>query len=239
MAVQAAYAIGKGLFSIGQGIFGAKKVRKRGQKQARLALEQAEYNAKIKQAEAKGLSQFATQRLLREGEATRRIMADQEGSIVKSGAMLGEGTPLNLRTKQFLNRQTDVTNQYMNDRFAVQRARNEAKMIQYQGQERANAIMAQADSESRSTLLSGITSGAGSLMSGIKSFIPKKPPLPYGDSMRTAPTIKDAPMSQIQSPFNINQALNQTSNSIYGGSMLSTTKGFAYTPYPSPFKISQ
>jgi hypothetical protein len=126
----------------------------------------------------------------------------------------------------------------MNDRFAVQRARNEAKMIQYQGQERANAIMAQADSEARSTLLSGITSGAGSLMSGIKGLIPAKTPAPYGGSMRTAPTIKDAPLSQIQSPFNINQALNQTSNSIYGGSMLSTTKGFGYTPYSSPFKMS-
>ena len=120
-----------------------------GAMQGKAARETAFYNAKVLQQKADSVAQAKeadTKTLQRE---SRRLKSEQVAGYSKSGAMIGQGTPLLVMAEQAGDMQRDILNYRRNRLIEEQQLRSEAEAMRWSGR-----------MQQRGAILGGITGGA-------------------------------------------------------------------------------
>ena len=148
------------------------------------ARDAAEYNAKVIQQKADSVAQAKeadTKTLQRQ---SRRLKSEQVAGYSKSGAMIGQGTPLLVMAEQSGDMQRDILNYRRNRLIEEQQLRSEAEAMRWSGRmQQRGAILGgiTGGAQGMGTILGnkgGSTAGAG--MSGTYGSAPKMDTLASG-----------------------------------------------------------
>jgi len=113
------------------------------------ARDAAEYNAKVIQQKADSVAQAKEADTKTLQRKSRGLKAEQRAAYSKSGAMIGQGTPLLVMVEEAGNMQRDILNYRRNRLIEEQQLRSEAEAIRWSGR-----------MQQRAAILGGITGGA-------------------------------------------------------------------------------
>jgi len=158
-----------GGMSLAAGIMGRRSAKKEARRKARALRAMAQYNAKVKEMEARSVRETMGAETTRAYKSKRRQMATQRAAFSKTGAV-SSGTPMAVMLEQATEMEMDIQNQRRNRMLQEQNLRQQAKTTRYEGEMGAKAAIAEGRAAARSSLLGGITGamvGISSALSGI------------------------------------------------------------------------
>lgn len=154
--------------SLASGIMGARSAKKSAQRKAAQMRAMANYNARVKEMEAKSVLQTMGAETTRAYKSKRRQMAAQRAAYAKTG-VVSSGTPMEVMLDQAIEMEMDVQNQRRNRLLQEQNLRQQAKTTRYTGEMQAQTAIAEGRAQARASLLGGITSAVGGVASGMSN----------------------------------------------------------------------
>ena len=153
--------------SLASGIMGARSAKKSAQRKAAQMRAMADYNARVKEMEAKSVLQTMGAETTRAYKSKRRQMAAQRAAYAKTG-VVSSGTPMEVMLDQAIEMEMDVQNQRRNRLLQEQNLSQQAKTTRYTGEMQAQTAIANTV-QARASLLGGITSAVGGVASGMSN----------------------------------------------------------------------
>jgi len=158
--------------SLASGFLGKKSARKEARRKAQAIRQMADYNAKVKEMEARSVRKTMGAETTRAYKSKRQQMATQRAAYSKTGAV-SSGTPMAVMLEQATEMEMDIQNQRRNRLLQEQNLRQQAKTVRYEGEMQAQNAIAEGKAAGRASLLGGITgavSGIGSTLGNIKKI---------------------------------------------------------------------
>lgn len=154
-----------GGMSLAQGFIGSRSAKKAARAKAAQMRAMADYNARVKEMEAKSVANtmgFETKRgakSIYKAKAAQKVAASKDLS----------NTPLEVLVDQAIEMQMDIQNKRRNRLLQEQNLRQQAKVTRYTGEMQAQTAIAQGKAQARASLLSGITGAVGSFGAGLSN----------------------------------------------------------------------
>jgi hypothetical protein len=147
------------VLGLGGGLLGAYGKYQQG----RQAQATANYNARLREQQAKLTEQAMASETTRSHQEARRMKASQEAAYASSGAVVGSGTPLLVLAEQAGAMEKDILNQRRSRMMEAQGLRSEAAMLKYEGRmaKRAGTIGAVSTLLGTGASLAGGMGGGG------------------------------------------------------------------------------
>ena len=108
-------------------------------KAGRQAKDNAYYNAKLKEQQAKLTREAMATETAGAHRDARRMKATQEAGYASSGAVVGEGTPLLVLAEQAGAMERDILNDRRTRMLEEQGLQSEARMLRYEGKQAKKA----------------------------------------------------------------------------------------------------
>lgn len=158
--------------SLAGGFLGKKSARKEARRKAQAIRQMADYNAKVKEMEARSVRKTMGAETTRAYKSKRQQMASQRAAYSKTGAV-SSGTPMAVMLEQATEMEMDIQNQRRNRLLQEQNLKQQAKTGRYEGEMQAQNAIAEGKAAGRASLLGGITgavSGIGSALGNIKKI---------------------------------------------------------------------
>ena len=157
-----------GGMSLASGILGSRSAKKAARAKAAQMRAMADYNARVKEMEAKSVLQTMQAETTRAYKSKRRQMAAQRAAYAKTG-VVSSGTPMEVMLDQAIEMEMDIQNQRRNRLLEEQNLRQQAKTTRYTGEMQAQTAIAEGKARARASLLGGITGAVGSFGAGLSS----------------------------------------------------------------------
>lgn len=151
-----------GAMSLASGIMGSSSAKKAAKNKARIIRKMADYNAKVKEMEARSVVKTMGAETTRAYKDKRRAMASQRAAYAKSGAV-SSGTPMAVLLEQATEMEMDIQNQRRNRLLEEQNLKQQAKTGRYEGEMQAQAAIAEGKAQARASLLGGIAGAVGGI----------------------------------------------------------------------------
>lgn len=155
--------------SLASGIMGARSAKKTARAKAAQMRAMADYNARVKEMEAKSVLQTMGAETTRAYKSKRRQMAAQRAAYSKTG-VVSSGTPMEVMLDQAIEMEMDVQNQRRNRLLQEQNLSQQAKTTRYTGEMQAQTAIAEGRAQARASLLGGITSALGGVSAGMSGI---------------------------------------------------------------------
>ena len=158
-----------GGMSLASGIMGSRSAKKAARRKAAQMRAIANYNARVKEMEAKSVLQTMQAETTRAYKSKRRQMAAQRAAYAKTGAV-SAGTPMEVMLDQAIEMEMDIQNQRRNRLLQEQNLRQQAKTTRYTGEMQAQTAIAEGKAAARASLLGGISGAVGSFGAGMSEI---------------------------------------------------------------------
>lgn len=158
-----------GGMKLAQGIMGSNSAKKEAKRKARAIRQMADYNARVKEMEARSVRETMGAETTRAYKGKRRQMASQRAAYAKTGAV-SSGTPLAVMIEQATEMEMDIQSQRRNRLLQEQTLQQEAKTGRYQGEVQAQNAIAEGKAASRASLLGGISGAIGGIGAGFSGI---------------------------------------------------------------------
>lgn len=149
-----------GAMSLASGIMGSSSAKKEAKRKARAIRQMADYNAKVKEMEARSVRKTMGAETTRAYKSKRRQMASQRAAYSKTGAV-SSGTPMAVMLEQATEMEIDIQNQRRNRLLQEQNLKQQAKTGRYVGEMQAQTAIAEGKAAARASLLGGIAGAVG------------------------------------------------------------------------------
>ena len=147
-----------GLQIIG-GFLQSKYQKRLARTKARMIKQFANYNANVKDMEARSVLDTMKAETTRSYKQKRKFMETQRAAFAKTGATLS-GTPSSVLLDQALEMQYDIANERRNRMLQAQTLTQTGKTTRYEGKLDAKSALLEGKAAAKSSLISGFT-GAG------------------------------------------------------------------------------
>jgi hypothetical protein len=150
---------GSMVLSIAGGFLKSKYQKRLARTKARMIKQFADYNADVKDMEARSVLQTMGAETTRSYKQKRKSMAAQRATFAKTGATLS-GTPSSVLLDQALEMQYDIANERRNRMLQAQTLTQTGKTTRYEGKLDAKSALLEGKAKAKDSLISGFT-GAG------------------------------------------------------------------------------
>lgn len=127
----------------------------------------ANYNAKLAQQEARNAELTAQENAKRQRKENRHRLAAIRSKVAKSGVAMGTGSPLDVLAQTAGNLELEALDLFREGELRRRSLLNQASMSVYQGQQAKSA----ANTQAIGSLIGGVSSAAGGVMSGYQSGV--------------------------------------------------------------------
>lgn len=171
-----------GGMKLAQGIMGSRSAKKGAKRKARAIRQMADYNAKVKEMEARSVRAAMGAETTRAYKSKRRQMAAQRAAFSKTGAV-SSGTPMAVMLEQASEMEMDIQNQRRNRLLQEQNLKQQAKTGRYEGEMQAQTAIAQGKATARASLLGGIAGAVGGIGAGLGNIAGADEPLSLGQKL--------------------------------------------------------
>ena len=151
-----------GGLKLAQGIMGSSSAKKEAKRKARAIRQMADYNAKVKEMEARSVIKTMRSETTRAYKSKRKQMASQRAAYSKTGAV-SSGTPMAVMLEQATEMEMDIQNQRRNRLLQEQNLNQQAKTGRYEGEMQAQTAIAEGQAQARASLLGGIAGAVGGI----------------------------------------------------------------------------
>ena len=151
-----------GAMSLASGIMGSSSAKKEAKRKAKAIRQMSDYNAKVKEMEARSVVKTMGAETTRAYKSKRRQMASQRAAYAKTGAV-SSGTPMAVMLEQATEMEMDIQNQRRNRLLQEQNLKQQAKTGRYEGEMQAQTAIAEGKAAARASLLGGIAGAVGGL----------------------------------------------------------------------------
>ena len=158
-----------GGMKLAQGIMGSRSAKKAAKRKAKMIRQMADYNARVKEMEARSVVKTMGAETTRAYKTKRRQMASQRAAYAKTGAV-SSGTPMAVMLEQASEMEMDIQNQRRNRLLEEQNLRQQAKTGRYEGEMQAQTAIAEGKAQARASLLGGISGAIGGLGAGLSGI---------------------------------------------------------------------
>ncbi len=158
--------ISKGVATLGQmglqiagGFLKSKYQKRLARTKARMIKQFADYNANVKDMEARSVLDTMRAETSRSRKRGRALTAKQRASVAAMNVKT-EGTPLTVLLDQALEIEYDILNDRRNRLLQAQTLTQAAKTTRYEGKLDAKSALLEGKAKAKDTLISGFTGAA-------------------------------------------------------------------------------
>lgn len=152
--------------SLAQGIMGSSSAKKAAKRKAQQIRAMANYNARVKEMEAKSVANVMKEETRRQAKS---IYATKETQKVAQSKDLSKA-PMSVMIEQAMEMDLNLNTQRRNRLLQEQNLQQQAKGIRYEGEIGAETALAEGRAKARSSLLGGISGAIGGIGAGMSGI---------------------------------------------------------------------
>lgn len=152
--------------SLASGFMGSSSAKKAAKRKAQQMRAMANYNARVKEMEAKSILNTLEAETKRDAKSIYATKATQKVAQSKDLSK----TPMSVMIEQAMEMDLDVQNQRRNRLLQEQNLKQQAKGIRYEGEVGAETALAEGRAKARSSLLGGISGAIGGIGAGLEAM---------------------------------------------------------------------